>query len=345
MFWGCFSWDYKGPCHCWKAKTKKEKEDAAIKIAEMNVEKEPEARLEWELETGTECLRIANQNIPGRKPQWVFSEKTGKYVRSATRGGIDWWRYRTIVLEPLLLPFAKECNMKQEEKGKLPMIVQEDKAPSHSSKYQDKVFSTWEIMRLIWLGNSPDLNMIEPCWPWMKRSTCEKGPPCTREEAEILWKEWWEKLLQSKIQCWIAFIPRHLRIIRYLNGDNKYKEGRIDGHTGTKKGRRLLAELEAEMATLEAFESLSLEEQEQRITNPEDSDSDDYNLSDFELDDEFDMDFGEDDEKEEDNINQNHPVFYLIVSWRVIFLNLIIHLLNMEKLLDQLNTLPRNLSK
>lgn len=34
MFWGCFSWDYKGPCHCWKAKTKKEKEDAAIKIAE-----------------------------------------------------------------------------------------------------------------------------------------------------------------------------------------------------------------------------------------------------------------------------------------------------------------------
>lgn len=56
MFWGYFSWDYKGSCHCWKAETKIEKEDAAIKIAKMNAEKEPEVRLEWELETGTERL-------------------------------------------------------------------------------------------------------------------------------------------------------------------------------------------------------------------------------------------------------------------------------------------------
>lgn len=25
MFWECFSWDYKGPCHCWKKETAKEK--------------------------------------------------------------------------------------------------------------------------------------------------------------------------------------------------------------------------------------------------------------------------------------------------------------------------------
>lgn len=43
------------------------------------------------------------------------------------------------------------------------MIVQEDKALSYSSKYQDEVFSAWKIMQLIWLRNSPDLNMIEPC--------------------------------------------------------------------------------------------------------------------------------------------------------------------------------------
>lgn len=97
-------------------------------------------------------------------------------------------------------------------------------------------------------------------------------------------------------------------MIYYLNWDNKYKKSRIDGHTGIKKGRQLLAELKAEMEALEVFESLSLEKQEQRIANPKDTDSDDYNLFDFELDDEFDMDFGEDDEKEEDDINQNHPV-------------------------------------
>lgn len=165
----------------------------------MNADKEPEARLEWELETGTKRLQTANQNIPGCKPQWLFNQKTGEYVRSVTRDGIDWWRYCTIVLDSLLLPFAKECKIKQEEKGKPPTIVQEDKAPSHSSKYQNKVFFAWEIMRLIRPGNSLDLNTVEPCWPWMKRSTYEKGSPRTREEADILWKEWWEKLPQSKI--------------------------------------------------------------------------------------------------------------------------------------------------
>lgn len=32
----------------------------------------------WELETRTEHLKIANQNVPGRKPQWIFSEKISK---------------------------------------------------------------------------------------------------------------------------------------------------------------------------------------------------------------------------------------------------------------------------
>lgn len=68
------------------------------------------------------------------------------------------------------------------------MIILEDKAPSHNSKYQTKVFVLHQICKLFWPGNSPDLNMIEPAWPWMKRETCKLGPPRTREEAMILWK-------------------------------------------------------------------------------------------------------------------------------------------------------------
>jgi hypothetical protein len=41
------------------------------------------------------------------------------------------------------------------------MIVQKDKAPAHASKHQVPVFSRHEIERLLWSGNSPDLNMIE----------------------------------------------------------------------------------------------------------------------------------------------------------------------------------------
>ena len=49
-------------------------------------------------------------------------------------------------------------------------------------------------------------------------------------------------------------MPRHLRIIRFLKGDNKYKEGRIDGQTDTKKGKKRLGELIAKMEKAEAFE-------------------------------------------------------------------------------------------
>lgn len=66
--------------------------------------------------------------------------------------------------------------------GQLPIIVQEDKAPSHNSKYQAKVFSLYNILCLLWPGNSPNLNIIEPCWPWLKRETCKNGPPKTKEE-------------------------------------------------------------------------------------------------------------------------------------------------------------------
>lgn len=68
-------------------------------------------------------------------------------------------------MEPLLIPFAQECNIQQAAKGKLPMIVQEDKALAHNSKYQQEIFSLHKILRLIWPGNSPDINIIEPYWP------------------------------------------------------------------------------------------------------------------------------------------------------------------------------------
>ena len=53
MFWGCFSYDLKGPCHCWAPETKKEKEEAEKFLQEMNQILEPLKRAEWELKTAT----------------------------------------------------------------------------------------------------------------------------------------------------------------------------------------------------------------------------------------------------------------------------------------------------
>ena len=36
MFWGCFSFDKKRPCHIWKTETAQEKKDAQKEIDEWN---------------------------------------------------------------------------------------------------------------------------------------------------------------------------------------------------------------------------------------------------------------------------------------------------------------------
>jgi hypothetical protein len=41
MFWGCFTYDKKGPFHIWTPETKKEKEEAKKAVDKMNQELEP----------------------------------------------------------------------------------------------------------------------------------------------------------------------------------------------------------------------------------------------------------------------------------------------------------------
>lgn len=90
MFWGCFSYDFKGPCHIWTPETAVERTDAEKEIKELNKELEIKNKEEWELN---------QRQLPsrkGRKPQWRFTEKTGKLVRRSKSGGIDWYRYNKV---------------------------------------------------------------------------------------------------------------------------------------------------------------------------------------------------------------------------------------------------------
>jgi transposase len=220
MFWGCFSYDKKGPYHIWKPETKKEKEEADREIKKLNAELEPILREEWELVTP--MSRVGLRNKRGRKPVWKWDEKHGKLVRGGN-GGIDWWRYCSQVVVPKLIPFWKEC-----EKSLPGMLVQEDGAAAHNSEYKAKVYSLSGIAQLLWPGNSPDLNMIEPAWPHLKRVTTKKGPPTTRAEAERVWRQAWKELEQWRIQQWIERIPRHIEEIIKCQGDNTYREGKCD---------------------------------------------------------------------------------------------------------------------
>jgi hypothetical protein len=144
--------------------------------------------------------------------------------------GINAIRYHHEVLVPKLIPFAQKCGPEY--------IVQEDKCPSHTSHFQQElVYDVHHVLRLLWPRNSPDLNMIEPCWMWMKMETTKRGAPSIRKEAVAAWKKCWREMSQERIQRWILRIMRHIQVVILQNGDNKYKEGPFEaggvaGETG-----------------------------------------------------------------------------------------------------------------
>jgi hypothetical protein len=104
--------------------------------------------------------------------------------------------------------------------------VQEDNAAPHAHRHQAKVYDAYGVRRLLWPGNSPDLNAIEPCWAWLKKKTTARGAPTKRAEMEKEWRKAWRELSQEQIQKWIEAIPFHIEQVCLLYGGNEYKEGR-----------------------------------------------------------------------------------------------------------------------
>jgi hypothetical protein len=219
MFWGCFSYDKKGPCHIWEDETEKEKKEAIKWIKQRNEELEPLAKVEWEIEQAMRRLRIHRQ-VPGKKPTWKWGKATGKLERNS-KGGIDWYRYNKEILEKKLFPFAKECM-----KDRPNTIVQEDNAAPHAHFYNRKMFDMHKIQRILWPPNSPDLNAIEPPWMWMKKSTTKHGAPTSKKQLKKDWIECWDNMPQEKIQAWIERIPIHIQEVIKLEGGNEYKESK-----------------------------------------------------------------------------------------------------------------------
>jgi len=216
MFWACFSWDHKGPCHVWTRETTQERREAEKELAELNNALHDQLKMEWELQTAMRRLNL-RQRPPGKKPQWKFIKANGKLVRESKAGGIDWYRYWQLILLPKLIPFAKKC---QEERPDT--LVQEDNASPHAHRHQNTVYAIYNITRLLWPGNSPELNAIEPAWFWLKRRTTAQGAPQNRKMMKKAWIQAWQDLPQEQIQQWITAIPDHIQEIIRLKGGNEY---------------------------------------------------------------------------------------------------------------------------
>ena len=151
----CFSYNEKGPYHIWRDETPTEKAACKKDLATRNAAKYEKDKEEWEISQLVHRLHATHAQS-GKRAQFKHDEKTGAYVLNEGKGGVNWYRYQEKILKPLLLPFAKKCLEKE-----LDMWVQEDKALANASQYQQEIFNLWEIQRLLWPGNSPNLYAIE----------------------------------------------------------------------------------------------------------------------------------------------------------------------------------------
>jgi len=65
----------------------------------------------------------------------------------------------------------------------------------------------------------------------MKRETTKKGAITSNEQLKQAWITCWEDMPQEKIQAWIERIPVHIQEVILCDGDNLYKEGRMEGQS------------------------------------------------------------------------------------------------------------------
>lgn len=146
-----------------------EKKEAEAALERENAADLPRHKAKYYASQGLKQLDLDEKGkkrrgkFPGFRPDL---KKRG----DRSRGGIDWYRHREVVLRSLLLPFAAKLK----ESGR-PILVMEDGAPAHTSKYNREVFEAWEIQKLLWPPKSPDLNAIEHAWAWIRRSLGKRG--------------------------------------------------------------------------------------------------------------------------------------------------------------------------
>jgi hypothetical protein len=84
MFWGCFTYKKKGPCHYWAPETAKEKAAAKEEIEKINKELEPLMKELWELNNRIRRLKL--RQLPSKKPKWKWKKENGKLARGSGKG-------------------------------------------------------------------------------------------------------------------------------------------------------------------------------------------------------------------------------------------------------------------
>ena len=159
MFWGCFSYYYKGPCHIYHAETAEEKLEYAQIIKMDNAMLQPQIWEEWKQLEAADAMKWMQKGRrkPERSATWEAYWKRYKKQREKGKGGIDFIRYIYKVLKPLLILFFHQID----EPG---FLFQQDNVPSYINRWTTAELRIEDIPLFEYIRNSPDINIIESAW-------------------------------------------------------------------------------------------------------------------------------------------------------------------------------------
>ena len=102
-------------------------------------------------------------------------------------------------------------------------VYMHDNAPPHVASKTNEYIESVNWVVLDWPPHSPDLNIIEHIWAWMKRKVSELNPQSVDDLVMIL-NDVWNSIDQNYINNLVSSMPKRLKYVIENNG------GQIIGH-------------------------------------------------------------------------------------------------------------------
>jgi len=127
-------------------------------------------------------------------------------------------QYITEILGPFLVPYWQRLKETRTD-----LLLIEDGAGPHKAVVTQKYHESVSLLRMIWPGNSPDLNPIENAWRSLKAKLQKRfRDPLKRAHSEDeLWEaiqEEWEGLSMEMLNKWIDSMVERVQTVVSKNG-------------------------------------------------------------------------------------------------------------------------------
>ena len=98
------------------------------------------------------------------------------------------------------------------------LIVMEDSAPVHQSKYSKSCRQAHSMKKLVWPTNSLDLNLMENLWKIVKDLLCHHNMPKNKQEMIQLIKQVWDEVSLHQLRPLIANMSNCMQAVMTENG-------------------------------------------------------------------------------------------------------------------------------